>query len=118
LSAACKTDVHTIHAFLNATEGNWRNSLYIDCSRCHFGGCDCDGFLFAPTEDGTPLLLPVCDARILFSHSIDFSECLGSIPNAYFCELFRLWLRPYRHDNTQCPLRSMIVYRAHPKWET
>ena len=41
--------------FSELTEGNWRNSFYIDCSACPYERPEgCGDFLFVPDETGRP----------------------------------------------------------------
>lgn len=98
----CVSNIETIRRFLNATEGNWRSSLYIECSVCKFGG-DCRDHLFVPDEDGTPLLLPVSDVELLIGGPVDKSECLGLLSNARFSELFHKWMQRLASDSAVCP---------------
>lgn len=108
MALGCKTPIRTIHNFLNATGGNWRNSIYVECRCCQYkkpGICaEQSDWLYTPASDGTPLLLPISDAQILFSRTIDKSECLLGISNLRFQTLFQRYIMPRRHDNTQCPL--------------
>lgn len=100
----CKTNLRTIHSFLCSAQGNWRNSIYVDCSTCKFCKEDnCGNFLFVPAFDGTPILLSVSDAAILTDHPIDKSECLGVISNLKFHELFSLWFKLNIDVDEPCP---------------
>lgn len=105
----CYGDIRLIHAFLNATGGNWRSSLYIEC-HCKYGKQECADFLFAPDEVGRPILLPCRDAEILFARVLDKSECLGILSNLVFHELFRAWFDFYAPDPTQCPFLQLLKY--------
>lgn len=100
----CKTDIRTIHSFLCSAQGNWRNSIYVDCSICKFNKeSQCGNFLFVPAYNGSPILLPVSDAEILTGHPIDKSECLGVISNLKFHELFSLWFKLNIDSDEPCP---------------
>ncbi|MEG0541817.1 MAG: hypothetical protein RR461_03075 [Angelakisella sp.] len=115
----CRSNIRLIHRFLNATDANWRNSIYIECAVCKFGidQTTCGDFLFAPDEDGTPLLIPVCDAEILAATVIDKSECLGIVTNLRFENLFGKWFRGLGTDHGLCPYLQAIK-KLHPpeKW--
>lgn len=115
----CTSNIKTVHRFLNATDANWRNSFYIECTTCKFGAdpkC-CDGFLFVPDEDGTPLLLPVHDAELLAARPIDKSECLGLVTNLRFESLFQKWFRSLSTDHNACPyLQAVKKLYAPEKW--
>lgn len=110
----CKTDIQTIHSFLYSAQGNWRNSLYVDCSLCKF--CkeeNCGNFLFVPAFDGTPILLPVFDAAIITGRPIDKSECLGIISNSKFYELFSLWFKLNIDIDEPCPFLQVAKHIHH-----
>ncbi|MDR1630762.1 MAG: hypothetical protein LBS36_11235 [Oscillospiraceae bacterium] len=108
----CKTDIRVLHGFLNATGGNWRNSVHIECNVCRYPPCDRQDFLFAPAEDGTPLLMPADDAEIVFGRMIDKSECLGMVSNARFQELFALFLKKYTGADPACPLLRLCAEQS------
>lgn len=100
----CITDIKTIHRFLTLTEGNWRNSIYIECKTCKYaphGGCA--DYLCIPDENGTPVLLPVSDAKVLFTKYIDPSECLLWISHNRFLEIYRGWNRKHCTEQDKCP---------------
>ena len=110
----CQTDVRVLHGFLNSVRGNWHNSVYIECSVCRCGQCGREDFLFAPAEDGTPLFLPVVDAELVFGRMIDKSECLGTVSNARFEDLFSLYLRNHSGDQP-CPLLRVCAEQSKPE---
>ena len=109
----CKTHIRVLHGFLNSVRGNWRNSVYVECSVCRHGGCGREDFLYAPAEDGTPLLLPVPDAEIVFGRLMDKSECLGTVSNARFEDLFCLYLKKLKSGG-QCPLLTVWAEQSKP----
>ena len=111
----CKTHIRVLHGFLNSARSNWRNSVYIECSVCHGGGCGLEDFLYAPAEDGTPLLLPVSDAEIVFGRMIDKSECLGTVSNAKFKDLFFLYLKKFKGTEPSCPLINVCIEQSKPE---
>ncbi len=85
----CITDIKTIHRFLILTEGNWRNSIYIECKTCKYEPYEgCGDYLCVPDENGAPVLLPVSDAKVLFTKYIDPSECLLWISHNRFLEIY------------------------------
>lgn len=101
----CYSNIKVVHAFLESTDDNWRNSLYIACSVCRYSKEQiCGDFLFVPEASGRPVLLPVQDANTLFG-LIDKSECLGSIGNAVFGSLYQKWFEQWDNEN-QCPFLS------------
>ena len=112
----CKSNIKTLHAFLNATKGNWRNSLYIECSICKYEKTDwCEDHLFAADSDGTPLLIPVSDANIVFARIADKSECLGIIKNVRFTDLFSQWFSDVCNNVNECPLVQVEKILGSPK---
>lgn len=115
----CLTNMKTIYHFLSATDANWRNSIYVECSVCKAKAKvpGCGDFLFVPDEDGTPLLLPIWYAEIFSARVIDKSECLGLISNARFEDLFHKWLRTMAAEPSVCPLLD-AAKKLHPpeKW--
>lgn len=108
MNSFCKTPVRVIHSFLNATGGNWRNAVYVECRYCKYERTNLcakqPDMLYVAAVDGSPLLLPVSDAEILFARRLDKTECLIEISNLRFQELFRLYISPYCEDKTHCPL--------------
>ena len=108
LSYPCQTPIRIIHQFLNVTGGNWRNAAYIECRCCQYEKpavcANQPDWLYVPAVDGSPLLLPVSDAEILFSRRIDKSECLLEISNVRFQALFRGYFMQHYPDMVSCPL--------------
>lgn len=103
--AHCQTDDGIIQKFMRLTGRNWRSAMYIECRVCKYqrAACcaACRDFLCVPDENGGLVLLPVQDAEILFDRLIDKSECLLTVSNAIFCDLYRHY---FRAADTQCPL--------------
>ncbi len=101
----CITDIKTIHKFINLTRGNWRNSNYIECKNCKYEHSEgCGDFLCVPDENGAPILIPLCDCKILFSRYIDPSECLLWISYYRFIEIYQAWIKSHRINPVQCLL--------------
>lgn len=100
----CITDIKTIHRFLNLTGGNWRNSIYIECRSCSYPHEDgCEGYLCVFDEEAKPVLLPICDCKVLFCRTIDPSECLLWITQFRFLEIYKAQYRRVPNDSC-CPL--------------
>lgn len=115
----CRSHIKVIHRFLTATDANWRNSIYIECSCCKFDADvqSCGDFLFVPGEDGTPLLLPVSDAAVLAARLIDKSECLGLVTNLRFENLFHKWFQSLSPETGSCPyLQAIKKLHAPAEW--
>ena len=98
--------------FLELTEGNWRNSFYIECSACLYDRPEpCGDFLFVPDESGYPFLYPVPFASAQFGF-IDWSDCLGRMSNFMFRELYHRWLNTRTLDKNCCPFLKIISCTA------
>lgn len=109
----CQTDGHIVQAFLDATDGNWRNALYIQCTSCKYSRpafCSASpDILYVPAADGTPIFLPVSDAEILFARRLDLSECLLSCSNLRFQALFQRYLPSPQPEHVCCPLAAVCL---------
>ena len=108
----CQTAPKVLMAFLNATGGNWRNSLYIDCRVCRLGRCGNPDFLYAPDENGGVIMLPVRDAEIVFGRMMDKSECLNVISNAQFNDLFAQYLKRFEGGESPCALLRLCAEQS------
>lgn len=98
--------------FWDATNGNWRDTVYVTCRHCPYekgNQCmDTQDMLCIPDENGSPLLLPVSLAESLYDCRIDKSECLYNISNLLFQTLFSRYIAQLRPCNHHCPL--LIIY--------
>ena len=95
----CKSSPETIHAFIGCVGNNWRNAAFIQCSVCKHEKTEaCGNFLFTVTREGKPVLIPEKDADVIFGRLVDMSECIFTISNVRFMELYRLWLE----NNSTC----------------
>lgn len=104
----CITDIRTIHKFLNLTEGNWRNSIYIECEQCKYEPHEsCRDYLCTFDEHGTPVMLPICDCEVLFARYIDPSECLLWVSQLRFKEIYSAWVKMRQSASDQCPFRTV-----------
>ena len=86
----------TLYEFLHATQGNWRNSIYVDCEIC-------GDYLFVPNPDGLPIVILAADLARISLDSIDKAECLGSLCNAGFMTLYYRWFLWNKNTNLACP---------------
>ena len=111
-SPRCQTAPKVLMAFLNATGGNWRNSLYVDCRVCRLGRCDDPDFLYVPDENGGVIMLPVRDAEIVFGRMMDMSECLGVVSNAQFTDLFAQYLKRFDGEDCACVLLRLCAEQS------
>jgi len=107
-----KTHVRVLQEFIETTRTNWRNSVYIECTCCKYGDCGAKDFLYAPGADGRPLFFPVSDAEIVYGRTLDKSECLLSMSNARFEELFSFYFKEFNEEGTQCPLLKVCAEQS------
>ncbi len=106
--SSCITNIETINRFLNLTEGNWRNSIYIECKKCKYEPHEgCGDYLCVPDETGELVLLPICDCMILFTRYIDPSECLLWISHYRFREIYKAWWEKHSTGLDECPLKAV-----------
>jgi len=71
--------------FMQATQGNWRNSIYVTD--------DTDGdFLCSISLDGAPVSIPVKDLAHISNEAIEMDECLCSLNREGIDTLFHRWL--------------------------
>ena len=47
-----------LYAFLQASRGNWRNAIWIECKFCLYKNQQCDEYLLAADRNGAPLVFP------------------------------------------------------------
>ena len=82
-----------ICCFLKASKGNWRNSIFIECSKCKLDAPrQCGGFLLVSDEDGKPIILPEGSLCRILRTDIDKAECVALISRAQFEVLYSLWI--------------------------
>lgn len=104
-----------IARFLEATKGNYRNAIYIECHNCTFEHTSkCQDFLFIPGHDCIPILLPVHDAGIFLGEPIDRSDCSGIMTNHVFTRLYQKWLELTTSSDEVCPLRHLLGHTHFP----
>lgn len=95
------------YPFLKATQGNWRNAVFItcNCSACPYGQkAICEGFLLASNADGTPIILSLEKFRSLSTEPIDPAECCGTISRQAFEAMYHLYLQWHLASFETCPL--------------
>lgn len=90
--------------YVDGLYDNWRNSIYIECKPCKYEPHEgCGDYLCVPDENGTPVMLPICDCKILFTRYIDPSECLLWISHLRFNEIYSAWIKANRTNPDKCP---------------
>ena len=71
----CNADAKHIRHFLDICDGNWHSCIYVRCVSCKTPGyCNGPHFLYHPDENGSPCILPMADARMLFTNVTDLRE--------------------------------------------
>ena len=76
----CNADAKHIRHFLDICDGNWHSCIYVRCVSCKTPGyCNGPHFLYHPDENGRPCVLPMADARMLFSRIPEPTDCLSVI---------------------------------------
>ena len=84
--------------FFEATEGNYRNALYIRCSSCRYCREEgCGDFLFIPGHDAESFLGPV-----------DCSDCAGILTGTTFLQLYHQWLMLCTSSEETCPFHQIL----------
>lgn len=85
----CNADAKHIRHFLDICDGNWHSCIYVRCVSCKTPGyCNGPHFLYHPDENGSPCVLPMADARMLFSRIPEPTECLSAITLEQFQSLY------------------------------
>ena len=100
-------DAKHIRRFLDSCDGNWHNCLYVSCTHCNASNKQ-SGFLFHPDKDGIPLLLPLIDAKILFSCAPDPGECLCFMNLTQFLSMYRDYIKKHQYPAGDCPCMTML----------
>lgn len=99
----------TLVRFFEATEGNYRNALYIHCCVCkHQRENNCGDFLFIPDHDCQPILLPLTDAELFMGRPVDRSDCAGVLTNHAFLQLYHQWLMLQTDSDEICPYHQLL----------
>lgn len=105
----CITDAKYIRHFLDSCDSNWHRCIYVRCRTCSLPyRCTEPGFLFHPDENGTPVILPIQDANMIFSTRPDPEECIGTMTLSDFLSLYQLYLKKEELLNFPCPIRVLI----------
>lgn len=97
-----------LYSFLSAAKGNWRNSIYIECYACGYGRKKlCEGFLFVPDYDGTPIVVPVEAIANISGLLPDKEECHAVITSDQFDSLYEHWMEWNISSPKECTLIHM-----------
>ena len=96
-----------LYAFIKASRGNWRNTIYIpcECTNCPYGHTPtCTGFLMVANEDGNPLLISESDFISSTGETLDPRECCGTMSRYAFENLYTLFFQWHMESICDCPL--------------
>lgn len=114
----CKTDAKHIRHFLNLCEGNWHSCIYVWCRTCNAQeSCENSGFLFHPDETGSPCILPLSDAALLFTRIPEPTECTGSMSIAAFTELYLPYLAAQKLPLKPCPIPALLRLQENQQYD-
>ena len=114
----CKTDAKHIRHFLNLCEGNWHSCIYVWCRTCNAQeSCENSGFLFHPDETGSPCILPLSDAALLFPRIPEPTECTGSMSIAAFTELYLPYLAAQKLPLKPCPIPALLRLQENKQYD-
>ena len=98
-----------LSAFMEAVEGNYRNSIYVTCSCDHVMERSCRDFLVVPGHDCRPIIVPVADAEVFLGIPIDRSECIGRMSSHTFTRLYHKWITLITESDKECPILQILL---------
>ena len=98
----------TVAAFLESTEGNFRQAIYVNCNCKYEAHADCNDFLFVPGHDCKPIILPVKDLEKFVGDKIDKSECVAILSSQVFIRLYSKWIGLATTSSTECPIQQLL----------
>lgn len=99
-----------LYRFLQATAGNWRNAIFIECRNCSGSNTGpCAGFLLAADADGAPILLTNEWFQAQTGEQIDRIECAAVLTREAFENAYSLWLKWQIGDPSRCPLLQLTA---------
>ena len=96
-----------LYAFLQASRGNWRNAIWIECKFCLYKNQQCDEYLLAADRNGAPLVLSVEQVRRLTGDTPVKDECIAVLSEQAFEELYSSWLLWHIDWLKDCRLRQL-----------
>ena len=111
----CNADAKHIRHFLDICDGNWHSCIYVRCVSCKTPGyCNGPHFLYHPDENGSPCILPMADARMLFSRIPEPTECLSAITLEQFQSLYGLYFAKEALTDKPCPCFALLRGEPEP----
>lgn len=113
-----QTDIKHVRRFLDACDGNWHHCIHVTCPSCKTSGiCSEPGFLFHPDATSEPLILPLSDARILFSCYPEPEECISNISVSAFLSLYRSYLNTKTAVKSDCPCMELLKMQEEKNYD-
>ncbi|MCI8472561.1 MAG: hypothetical protein HFE65_05600 [Clostridiales bacterium] len=97
-----------LYRFLNACEGNWRNTILITCKNCPYKEQLCPGYFLTTDRNGCPVLYPVDKLQKCSKELIDVEDCIGSISRQAFEALYSRWLIWRVSSPHQCNILQVL----------
>lgn len=113
-----QTDIKHVRRFLDACDGNWHHCIHVTCPSCKTSGiCRESGFLFHPDATAEPLILPLSDARILFSCYPEPEECIMLDPATAYQKLTGIYDEEVTEDVVYKQLIDTIIDEMHEHYK-
>ena len=112
-------NVYGLSGNLIICDGNWHSCIYVRCVSCKTPGyCNGPHFLYHPDENGSPCVLPMADARMLFSRIPEPTECLSAITLEQFQSLYGLYFAKEALTDKPCPCFALLRHQeaSHYHW--
>ena len=75
------------------------------------------GMLFVPDETGSPCILPLSDAALLFPRIPEPTECTGSMSIAAFTELYLPYLAAQKLPLKPCPIPALLRLQENQQYD-
>ena len=105
----------TIASFFEATEGNFRNAVYVSCNCSYERESGCGDFLFVPGHDCKPVIIPLTDAENFLGIRIDKSECAAILSSQIFIRLYSRWIGLSTSSSKDCPIQQLLHLMNQPR---
>lgn len=96
-----------LYAFLQASRGNWRNAIWIECRVCLYKNQQCDKYLLTADRTGAPLVFSVEQFRQLTGDMPIKDECIAVLSEHAFEVLYSSWLLWHTDWKYGCCLRQL-----------
>ena len=96
-----------LYAFLQASRGNWRNAIWIECKSCLYENQQCDEYLLTADRNDTPLVFSVAQFRQLTGDMPVKDECIAVLSEHAFEVLYSSWLLWNTDWKNGCRLRQL-----------